>query len=218
MKLKLLIASTVILLATGCETLNKNQTYSKEREVLPSVSIDLQKDIQEKKVVDWNNAHNLEGKYLALINYLRVQKIDCGCGDVQGPTTVVTWRGPLYSAAKEHSNDMAKNDIVSENGSGTETDITAYNLALKGGSSPKQRAASYDYKERLILENSVKTLAQSVDVTDSDIVKTVESMLYDKKQCAHMMNGYVDSFAMAQSTGEKNGKTYIYWTQLFGGK
>ncbi|HHD74598.1 MAG TPA: CAP domain-containing protein, partial [Nitratifractor sp.] len=151
MKTKILILLSAVAFLGGCQVDEIGDSYSSERASLSSVNVDLQKDIDDKKVTGWYCAHNQEEKFLAIINYVRTLPINCG--DVQGPTTILTWNGSLYSAAKEHSNDIAQNDYLSNSGSGTATDITAYNLGLDSGSTPKQRASSNGYKERIVYEN-----------------------------------------------------------------
>ncbi|HGZ69957.1 MAG TPA: CAP domain-containing protein, partial [Nitratifractor sp.] len=178
MKTKILILLSAVAFLGGCQVDEIGDSYSSERASLSSVNVDLQKDIDDDKVCEWTAAHNQEEKFLALINYVRTLPVNCG--DVQGPTTILTWNGSLYSAAKEHSEDMAQNNYVSNTGSGTATDITAYNLGLTTGSSPKQRANSYDYKESIVYENVAKTLASNGEVSDDDIVTTVENLLKDK--------------------------------------
>jgi uncharacterized protein YkwD len=216
MKTKILILLSTIAILSGCQTEDIGDSYSSERASLSSVNVNLQKDIDDDKVCEWTAAHNQEEKFLAIINYVRTLPINCG--DVQGPTTTLIWNGSLYSAAKEHSEDMAQNNFVATNGSGSATDVTAYNLGLDSGSTPRQRASNYGYKERIVYENDAKTVASNGELSDDDIITTVENLLKEKKHCENIMNGYVDSFGMSASTRTIDGTTYIYWTQLFGGK
>jgi len=217
MKLKNLFFVTVALFLYGCDldTQTTTNSYSQQRDSISATSVDLRKDIEENKVAGWSEAISLQDKYLTLINHIRTLPISCG--GMQGPTTTLSWCGALYSAAKEHSEDMAANNHFSHTGSGTATDITAYNLGLSGGSSPHQRASYNGYKERLVFENIAKMPAESSDVSDDDIIKTMEYILKDSGHCKVIMNPKLYSFGMAEESKTINGKTYIFWTQDFGG-
>jgi uncharacterized protein YkwD len=215
MKTKILFLFIASLLTTGCQLQDtESNAYSSTKETIPVVRINLRKDVSNGLVCEWSAAHSIEEKYLALINYLRAQPINCG--DVSGPTTCLTWNTNLYNAAQEHSNDMAQNNFVSTKGSFKADDITAYDLGLSSGSSPSQRAINSGFNGDNIREVITKSIATNQSVSDDDIINGVEKLLNSKNGCSILMNGYVDSVGMAQSTRQIDGKTNIFWTQLFG--
>jgi len=216
MKKKILIILVPIFIFTACDTTEIKDDYSVEKKSIPVTRVDLKKDVEENRVCAWNGAHSESEKFTALVNYMRTLPINCG--DVQGPTTLVVWDTSLYSAAKEHSEDMALNDLISHKGSFKKSDIAAYDLGLNGGSTPKERAKNNGFKGSNIKENIAKIVSITGDVSDNDIISGVEKLLNTKEGCSIIMDGNVNSFGMAKSTREINGKTYIYWTQLFGAR
>ncbi len=216
MRKRLLLLATAAFLIAACETSEIKNDYSVEKKTIPAQRVDLKADVASGKICTWEAAHSENEKFLALVNYLRTLPINCG--DVQGPATLLVWDPTLANAAQEHSNDMAINNFLSDNGSFKESDITAYNLGLKRGSTPKERAKNSGFEGERVIENVAKTIAENGDVSDDDIIAGVEELLNTKEGCRNIEDGYVDSLGVAKATREIKGKTYIYWTQLFGAK
>ena len=216
MRKRLLFLATTAFLMTACETSGVKDDYSVEKKTIPAVRVDLKKDVASGKICAWEAAHSENEKLLALMNCLRSLPINCG--DVQGPATGLVWEPALVNAAQEHSNDMAENNYLSHKGSFKESDITAYNLGLQRGSTPKERAKNSNFDGERVSENITKTIAQNSDVSDDDIIAGVEQLLNTKEGCENIEDAYIDSIGIAKATREINGKTYIYWTQLFGAK
>jgi len=77
--------------------------------------------------------------FLNAVNEARSHQQDCGKWGIMPPAPPVQWSDALYRAAAEHSYDMAANDMLSHNGSGTETDWTAQQMKLDRGSRSSER-------------------------------------------------------------------------------
>lgn len=212
MKTRLLALTVIVVLFSGCQIDRSSDSYSRQRASISSVNVDLKQDILDNKVCEWSAAHSQQEKFLALVNYLRTQPINCG--RVVGPTTIVIWNGNLANAAQEHSDDMAQNGKLSHTGSATSSDIAAYSLGLKGGSTPQQRAKNSNFDGKNVVENISKEPLAGDTVTDDNIITAVENLL--NSNCENIMDGNMDAFGMAQTTKSVNGKSYSYWTQVFG--
>ena len=217
MKKNLFLLIVTALLITACETTSSgDEGYSSEKKTIPAARVNLKRDIDDGKICAWDAAHSENEKLLALMNYLRLLPINCG--DVQGPATALVWDETLVNAAQEHSSDMAENNFLSHNGSFKQSDITAYNLGLTKGSTPKERAKNSGFDGKRLHENIIKTLAVNGEIGDDDLIVGVEKLLNSEEGCRSIMDSYMERVGIAKAISEIDGKNYIYWTQLLGAK
>jgi len=124
-------------------------------------------------------------------------------------TTPVRWNKNLYEITKEHSIDMAVNNMLSHIGSGTPTDKTAINLDLKRG--------SYFYERVNQKKDSKKILSGELVIrTNKSSLKSPKQVIdYWVKQnssCKIIMDPRFSNVAMAKVISNKDGKSY--WTLM----
>ena len=148
--------------------------------------------------------------FLDAINAARADTQDCGDQGVFQPAPALTWNDKLGNAAYEHSNDMAKSDTFSHDGSGTATDITAQAEKLGRGSHFTERIDHHGYTQwRTVGENIAAGYRNAEDV--------VTAWIKSPHHCANLMNPKFSEVGMALVI-EDDSKYYQYWTQEFGGE
>jgi uncharacterized protein YkwD len=146
---------------------------------------------------------------LEAINNARAEARDCNDGrGLVGPSVALTWNSELYTAAYEHSNDLATSDTFSHDGSGTASDVTGSNNGNTSQFNDRIRANGYtDYT--LIGENIAGGL--------ESIESAVTAWLASPAHCTNIMESEFTEIGVAVVANPDS--TYgIYWTQNFGGK
>lgn len=158
--------------------------------------------------------------YLNAINNARATQQDCGTEDIKPAVHPLVWNDTLYSAAAEHSVDLAawNNGVTTEteastrfshDGSGTESDWTAQKQELGRGSTTRERVENSGYSWQAFGENIAAGTA-----TDT-AVDAVQQWLNSPPHCANLMSSDYTEVGMA--TVEDANSFYInYWTQNFG--
>ncbi len=145
---------------------------------------------------------------LEAINRARAQSIDCHDGfGVREPVEPLHWNSKLYASAYEHSRDLAGSDTFSHLGSGTEYDITGYNIGKK--SLFFERIEENGYQNYNIVGENIAGGQNNLD-------KLMKDLLNSPKHCANIMNKKFKEIGVAVVTNE-NSRYKIYWTQNFGG-
>ena len=146
---------------------------------------------------------------LTAINTIRNQQIDCNDGlGLVGPLPPLVWNNELYTAAYEHSYDLAESDTFSHDGSGTESDITGSNLHKKSSFIERVQTNGY-YNYRMIGEN----LAAGY----SELEPTIQAWLNSPKHCSNIMNPKFKEMAISIQINQES-EFKIYWTNNFGTK
>ncbi len=150
--------------------------------------------------------------YLTLINNARAEARTCNdknnvpTGDFPA-VPPVTWSDKLYKSSYEHSQDLAKSNTFSHDGSGTVYDWSGY--AQGKQSDMIDRVATYNYIWARISENI--SAGTKWDTPE----EAIESWLKSPGHCHNMMSADVTEVGLALFI-EQNSKYKHYWTQNFG--
>jgi len=147
-----------------------------------------------------------KAEYLDAINAIRAQTQDCGTEGVFPAVSALSWSDALYSAAYEHSYDMAYSGVFSHDGSGTVYDITAQDLGLSRGSFFYERIGNYNYNWSAVGEN--------IAAGNSTVDQVMAQWMASDSHCANIMSSNYTEIGMALVT-VSSGYGY-YWTQDFG--
>jgi len=147
--------------------------------------------------------------YLNAINNARTVQQDCGVEGIKPAVPALVWNDKLYSAAAEHSNDMAKSDTFSHTGSGTQSDWTSEQKGLGRGSTVTERIENSGYDWQRNGEN----IAAGTNLDTVDAV--IQEWLNSAGHCANLMNPDFKDVGMAMAE-DANSKYIHYWTQDFG--
>lgn len=150
--------------------------------------------------------------YLDAINSARAVPQDCGIHGIKQPAPPLTWNDALYSAAYEHSEDMAESDTFAHTGSGTWSDWTAQYLNLSSGSTMNDRINNNGYIYVKIAGENIAAGSKRDTAQEA-----IDAWILSDSHCANLMNPAYQDVGMAHV--EKDNSTYIhYWTQNFGAK
>lgn len=148
--------------------------------------------------------------YLEVINAARAAGQDCGIEGVKPSAPAVTWSDELYSAASEHSTDMAESNTFDHSGSGTSSDWTGIEYGKQ--STSQERIENNGYQEwKTIGENL--TAGSTIDTVQEAVDNWIES----PPHCAALMNPAYTEVGMAL-VYEVESRYEYYWTQNFGSK
>jgi uncharacterized protein YkwD len=144
---------------------------------------------------------------MSVLNRLRTQPQVCS-----NPTTPLHWNNTLYTYAKEHAIDMAVNNRLSHQGSGTQTDKTAQRLGLKRG--------SYFYERVNQAKDSRKILSGELVLSvNAHSMKLPRDVLYywisNPKDCKVIMDSRFTDVALSKVINDKTNKAY--WVLLLAG-
>jgi uncharacterized protein YkwD len=162
-----------------------------------------QEEVEEHIIPKIDN--NLKAAYLKAINDAREEARVCGeRGEFQA-TTPVVWNDALYSAAYEHSQDMAKSNKFSHNGSGTKNDWTPSEF---GFSNFTQRISHYNYAGGIRSEN--------IAAGQETVAEVMNGWLNSDGHCANIMNAALQEVGMSMVVDDMSDFKF-YWTQNFGG-
>ena len=151
-----------------------------------------------------NRKISIKEATLKAINEIRTKNQYCAKA-----TKPLVWNQTLYEIAKEHSIDMAVNNMLSHDGSGGEYDLTAKKLGLKRGSKFYERVNQK--------KDSRKYLSgELVLAANANALKTPREVLqyWIKKpnNCKVIMDPRFVNVALSKVISKSNGKAY--WTLL----
>ena len=148
--------------------------------------------------------------YLDVINEARSEGRECGEYGYFEAADPVTWSDELYTAAYEHSYDMAISNTFSHTGSGTQSDITAEALHPGEGSSVGERIEYNGYTNwRRYGEN----IAAGTSMDEA--AEAMEGWLESPGHCKNIMNSDFKEVGMALYYHADSHYLH-YWTQDFG--
>ena len=144
--------------------------------------------------------------YLNAVNKVRSQGRNCGHAGNFSAARALKWSNTLYKASFEHSQDMAKSNNFSHNGSYRTSDWTATVQHLGRGSSFRERIENNGYKKW-------KNIAENIEMGSSTINEALAHWLASDQHCANIMNPDFTDVGMASV--KKEGTQLKYWTQKF---
>ena len=165
----------------------------------------------------YNASDDEQTKYLKVINYARniarecknndgkVQEASKGSFPAVNPLSI---NNDLYTAALEHSKDLAQSNTFSHTGSGTSSDVTGSNLGHP--SSVVERIAANGYV-------NYTTIGENIAVGQTTIEDAVHAWLESPGHCANIMNGNYKEMGLAKYENP-NSRYKIYWSNEFGAK
>jgi len=142
------------------------------------------------------------------INALRASNQTCAKA-----TTPLIWNEALYNVTKEHTIDMAANNILKHDGSGTKTDITAKRLGLNRGSHFFERV-NQKVNSKAILSGEL-----IVSVTKGSYVSPKSVLNYwinRPNDCKVIMDPRFSDVALSKVINTKTGRAY--WTLMLAGR
>jgi len=146
--------------------------------------------------------------YLDVINNARGSQQDCHTEGIKPAVPALLWNDKLYSAAYEHSYDLAESNTASHDGSGTDSDWTGMDLRGKK-STYIERVENNGYAWSSIGENI------AMGTNHDTAQKAIDAWLASDGHCANLMSPNYTEVGMAHY--EKAGSDYThYWTQEFG--
>jgi len=210
-RIKKLMMTSCPLMFFGCE-LDQNSNFRYEEEVHneyyyklkenPNYKLKVQKlnidyDIEKENIFCYSKAKTDEEKFKTIIHYLR-EDIPLECDDQQalvGPSDCTIDSSELDSASQEHSDDMAKNNFVSNEGS--------------DGSTPKERAENNGYNGEHVVE---EVLSQDLSSGET-IPHMIEKAIKSKKGFCSMV---LDKQALHISVKKAQNGDKAYWTFMYG--
>jgi hypothetical protein len=156
-------------------------------------------------------------KYLKVINYARSIGRECKNNDgkvkeaSRGSFSAVnplTTNSDLFTAALEHSTDLAQSNTFSHTGSGTASDVTGSNLGHPSTFIERIEANGYV---------GYTTIGENIAGGQDTIEDAVHAWLESPGHCANIMNGNYKEMGLAKY--ENPSSTYkIYWSNEFGAK
>jgi uncharacterized protein YkwD len=148
--------------------------------------------------------------YLDLINEARSEGRECGEYGYFPAVDALTWNEKLYSAAYEHSQDMAQSDTFSHTGSGEVSDLTAQTLHPGEGSRVGERIEYNGYTDWQRYGENI-----AAGTVMDEAVEAMEGWLESPGHCANIMKAEFKEVGMAVYYNENSHYRY-YWTQDFG--
>jgi hypothetical protein len=211
-KIRKIIFASCPLIFLGCNLDQGSSSYRNEEIVhneyynklqadpdfkLKVQDLDLDYDIKKENVWCYSLAKNDTDRAKTLIRYLR-EDIPLECDDADalvGPSPCVIDSKELDKAAKEHSEDMADNGMVTDVGS--------------DGSTPKERAKRDGYDGNYVVE---KVLVQDVGAGES-IPHMVEKAMKSRSGFCSMV---LDKKALHLSVEYAKKGDKAYWTFMYG--
>lgn len=152
----------------------------------------------------------LKQAYLDIINEARSEGRTCGEYGYFPETDALTWDKRLYSAAYEHSKDMAISNTFSHTGSGTQSDETAKALQQGAGSSVGERIEHNNYTN---WHGYGENIAAGTSMDEA--VEAMEGWLKSPGHCKNIMKPEFKEVGMAVYYNANSHYKY-YWTQDFG--
>jgi len=210
------VAALLILGATACNLTNDNKPDNDHPVVDSNFKITL------SDVPNYDANDSISDQYLAVVNYLRSLSVTCNDAQhLSGPADVdLVWSTQLTSAAREHSEDMAKHDFYAHEGSGTEDDITGWHASPHKKSTSQERILYNGFSGMVTAENIAQTWKKNeAPPTNAWVEKMENWMKSDRGSCSIIMNPAFTDFGMYESRAPEDSdhKFKVYWTQTFGG-
>jgi uncharacterized protein YkwD len=175
--------------------------------------------IDINKVPNYSPASPIRDQYLAVINYLRSQTIQCN--DPQGfsgPSAPLTLNASLESSAKEHSTDMKISGKFSHAGSGRASDITGQIVGHPSLFNERILYNGYN-GTRVLSENIAMATSKPNPLPQNYWITIMEGWINSTSgHCSNIMNPQTKDFGMNESSAIVNGSGQYttYWTQNFG--
>jgi len=150
-----------------------------------------------------------QNEILVAVNKARSVARDCNDGlGLVAAAPALTWNHELYSAAYEHSNDLATSNTFSHYGSGAASDVTGSNNGGRSYFNERIRANGY---------TEYSTIGENIAGGQATINEAVEAWLNSPAHCTNIMNANFKEIGVAVVVDE-NSDYGIYWTQNFGAK
>ena len=145
---------------------------------------------------------------IKVINSLRQSNQMCAKA-----TTPLVWNQALYTVTKEHTVDMASNNLLSHDGSGKDTDITAKRLGLNRGSHFYERVNQKKDSKKILSGE----LVVSVSANSYKTPKAVLNYWINRpNDCKVIMDPRFSDVALSKVINIKNGRAY--WTLMLAGR
>ena len=147
------VTTLLMLSVAACNLTDDNQPNNNRNVVDSNFKIVL------NDVPNYDANGSISDQYLAVMNYLRSLNITCNDPQhLSGPVDVdLTWSTQLTSAAREHSEDMAKHNFYAHEGSGTEDDITGWHTTPRKKSTSQERILYNGFSGMVTAENIAQT-------------------------------------------------------------
>lgn len=143
------------------------------------------------------------------VNIMRAQQINCQDGlGLVGPVKSLIWNDNLHTSAYEHSNDLARSNTFSHDGSGTEYDITGINNNNKSSFVERIEANGYV---------NYTTVGENIAGGYSTTEEVIQALLNSPKHCSNIMSSKFEEIGIAISISEDT-QYQVYWSQDFGAK
>ncbi len=158
---------------------------------------------------DTRPSDKIAERYLTLINKARAVGRTCGEYGYMPAVPPLRWNHKLYSAALEHSKDMALSNLFSHTGSGSQYDVTAFDLGYGRGSRPSERVSYNGYDWHATGEN----IAAGTNMDDAS--KAMAVWIKSPGHCHNIMSNKYSEVGMAVYHHTQSHYNY-YWTQDFG--
>jgi len=152
------------------------------------------------------NPQEYKNGFLRAINSFRKST---KCGETAPP---LRWNKKLYEAALEHSIDMAYNQVVSHDGSGSISDKTSTDLKLKRGSFFFERVKHAGYKQKSAVAELIFRSKKSNFKDPKELIRFWSSRAQD---CKAIKNPNFVDVALAKVVNLKDNKAY--WTLILAG-
>ena len=140
-------------------------------------------------------SETLKAQYLNTVNQARSVGRTCGELGYFPPAPPLTWSDALYKSAYEHSEDMATVDVLSHDGSGTNSDWTANVQELGRGSTVAERA---------INNGATEITDENAGYGSTSLSVLMDAWLKSDGHCAGVMYDRAKNLGMA--------RVGLYWS------
>jgi len=145
---------------------------------------------------------------LKAINALRTSNQVCAQA-----TKPLIWNKALYDVTKEHTIDMAANNILKHDGSGTDTDATAKRLNLGRGSHFYERVNQEKDAKKILSGELVVSVAQNSYKSPKSVLNY---WINRQNDCKVIMDPRFSDVALSKVISTKTGRAY--WTLMLAGR
>jgi cysteine-rich repeat protein len=178
----------------ACDDGNGNDDDTCSNDCEMQIPSDLPDNAYCDAVAGWSQPWmDLEAQVITLVNQKRAQVIDCGGGNVLGPSPPVSYDPALTCAARNHSKDMGENGFFSHT-----------NLQGQG---PSQRLMLAGY--------AWSTWGENIAAGYGTAQQVVDGWIDSQGHCVNLMNPAFTELGVGYFNGA--GSEYgHYWTQNFG--
>jgi cysteine-rich repeat protein len=178
----------------ACDDGNGNDDDTCSNDCEMQIPSDLPDNAYCDAVAGWSQPWmDLEAQVITLVNQKRAQVIDCGGGNVLGPSPPVSYDPALTCAARNHSKDMGENGFFSHT-----------NLQGQG---PSQRLMLAGY--------TWSTWGENIAAGYGTAQQVVDGWIDSQGHCVNLMNPAFTELGVGYFNGA--GSEYgHYWTQNFG--